>query len=559
MRKKITIFLCLLMCAAIFAVAVPVNVGATGSWQYTASMTYKRDKLGAATGLDGTIYAMGGMPDAYKSYDVLEAYDPDSDTWTTKAPMPIARNSFATATDGDGNIYAIGGFTNTLTNRVDAYDPATDTWSTKSPMSKARDFSGAAEVDGKIYVFGGGRTIYNGKLVEMYDPATNSWTIKTPMPTSRYAMGVIAVDGLIYVIGGGLVWSSTAITTVEVYNPATDTWDTTKSSMPGPRYRFGAALGTDGKIYVIGGSPGGGSITSSVYAYDIATDTWSGAPSLPSQRWDHAGVTGPNGKIYAIGGYSYYPYGRTTTVLALQLNSEPDIVNIVGPDPVPINIGMSISADFTDPDVGDTHTATWYWGDLTSSPGIVDEVEKTVTGTHKYTETGVYTVTLELEDKAGASDSMDYQYVVVFDPYGGFVTGGGWIDSPPGAHVVNPDDPGGKANFGFVAKYKKGASEPMGNTQFEFDVGHLEFHSDSYDWLVIGGTSAIFKGSGTINEEGEYKFKLWAVDGEIPEGGEVDKFRIKIWEEDEFGVETVIYDNKEETELGGGQIMIHKG
>jgi hypothetical protein len=164
-----------------------------------------------------------------------------------------------------------------------------------------------------------------------------------------------------------------------------------------------------------------------------------------------------------------------------------------------------------------------------------------------------------------------YQYVVVYNPEGGFVTGGGWIYSPPGAHNANPDDPGGRANFGFVAKYKKGANEPTGNTQFKFSAGDLSFHSSSYQWLVIAGAKAMFKGTGTINDEGSYKFMISAIDGDLKIPNEPDKFRIKIWEElideNEFEVEIVIYDNNPgsdedadpTTELGGGQILIHKG
>jgi hypothetical protein len=40
-------------------------------------------------------------------------------------------------------------------------------------------------------------------------------------------------------------------------------------------------------------------------------------------------------------------------------------------------------------------------------------------------------------------------------PERGFVTGGGWIDSPVNANYQYMQT-GGKANFGFVAKYKKG-------------------------------------------------------------------------------------------------------
>ena len=79
---------------------------------------------------------------------------------------------------------------------------------------------------------------------------------------------------------------------------------------------------------------------------------------------------------------------------------------------------------------------------------------------------------------------------------GGFVTGGGWIMSPAGAYSADLDLED-KANFGFVSKYKKGASLPTGNTEFQFKAGDLNFHSDEYDWLVLGNKTEIglaFKG-----------------------------------------------------------------
>jgi parallel beta-helix repeat protein len=114
----------------------------------------------------------------------------------------------------------------------------------------------------------------------------------------------------------------------------------------------------------------------------------------------------------------------------------------------------------------------------------------------------------------------------------------------------------GKASFGFVAKYKKGASVPEGNTEFVFRAGDLNFHSTDYDWLVVTGSDyARFKGTGTINGAGEYKFMLWAGDGTGTDGA--DTFRIKIWEEDESGNETVIYDNGMDQAIGGGSIVVH--
>jgi hypothetical protein len=62
--------------------------------------------------------------------------------------------------------------------------------------------------------------------------------------------------------------------------------------------------------------------------------------------------------------------------------------------------------------------------------------------------------------------------------------------------------------------------------------------------MLIAGWKAMYKGTGTINGEGEYRFILSAIDGRLNGNNVADKFRIKIWTEDEFGVETVIYDNQ---------------
>jgi hypothetical protein len=56
---------------------------------------------------------------------------------------------------------------------------------------------------------------------------------------------------------------------------------------------------------------------------------------------------------------------------------------------------------------------------------------------------------------------------------------------------------------------------------------------------------------GTINGTGQYKFQIWATDDNP------DTFRIKIWSEDQAGVETVAYDNGFGQAIGGGNIVVH--
>jgi len=259
--------------------------------------------------------------------------------------------------------------------------------------------------------------------------------------------------------------------------------------------------------------------------------------------------------------------GTHTEASSLSLtvnNVVPTVGEITAPlDPLQVNTEIATSASFTDPGVLDTHTAVWDWGDGSTSPGTVSETDgsDSVTGSHIYATAGVYTVTLKVTDKDGSTGQSVFQFIVVYDPDAGFVTGGGWINSPEGAYT---DDPSlaGKAKFGFVSKYKKGATTPTDETEFQFNVADLNFHSDNYAWLVIAGARAQYKGTGTINDEGEYGFMLVAIDDQVNGGGGVDKFRIKIWDK---ATDQVIYDNKlgeaddsnAVTELGGGSIVIH--
>jgi hypothetical protein len=202
---------------------------------------------------------------------------------------------------------------------------------------------------------------------------------------------------------------------------------------------------------------------------------------------------------------------------------------------------------------------------MTAQDGAFDEVNEDVTADITgYPVAGVHEICVNGTDDPGNTGEFECTFLAVYDPSAGFVTGGGWIDSPEGAYVAAPELTG-KASFGFVSRYKKGATTPTGTTEFQFKAGDLNFHSNSYEWLVVAGARAMFKGVGTINGVGNFGFMLTAIDGAINGGGGVDKFRIKIWDLDSASGEEIVYDNQmgdNDTEdvttgLGGGSIVIH--
>lgn len=245
-------------------------------------------------------------------------------------------------------------------------------------------------------------------------------------------------------------------------------------------------------------------------------------------------------------------------------NAAPVIGTVTGPvDPVPVGTEISVSAPFADPGTDDTHACTIDWGDGTTTPP--SPATSPCAGSHTYAGPGIYRVGVTVTDSDGAAGTASFEYVVVYDPDAGFVTGGGWIASPAGAYT--PDDPvdpdlTGKATFGFVSKYKPGASVPDGGTQFRFHAASLDFTSTAYQWLVISGPKAQYKGTGTINGTGQYGFIVTANDGQQPGGGDVDRFRIKIWDID---TGTIVYDNQAgdpddaaaHTAIQGGNIVIN--
>lgn len=258
----------------------------------------------------------------------------------------------------------------------------------------------------------------------------------------------------------------------------------------------------------------------------------------------------------------------------LQDIQPPEIVDIfVSSAPVALGMPVSVSLTYND---NNLNSAMINWGDGSDlEQGSVDG--QTVSWNYTYLNPGVYTLTFQLIDQGGNVVDKVYQFIVIYDPSGGFVTGGGWIYSPPGAYIADPLIEG-KADFKFDAKYKKAPKhkkghkhkkwkkhenegyELEGKTDFKFKAGKLDFKSTSYDWLVVTEDKAIYKGVGKINRIGGYQFIASVLTRETKK--DKDKFRIRIWTDGDV----LVYDNQMYAGIDAdalaaiskGKIHIHK-
>ncbi|HYI21279.1 MAG TPA: ExeM/NucH family extracellular endonuclease, partial [Candidatus Limnocylindrales bacterium] len=142
--------------------------------------------------------------------------------------------------------------------------------------------------------------------------------------------------------------------------------------------------------------------------------------------------------------------------------------------------------------------------------------------------------------------SSDHDPVIVglnLAPAAGKVTGSGtWADG----------------SFNVSAQFLKDATSPTGSTTLVVPEG--TFMSTGYDWMIVSGDRATLQGTGTLNGNPGYGFRLTVKDGGSPATN--DRIRVEIWDEDG----EVVYDSQPGDPVGAaptasltsGNLTIHK-
>lgn len=310
--------------SAVVLFLVTIENIAAERWEVISQLPTRRINFSTAV-VGGKVYLIGGTLFENRrgpyGLSVVEVYDPQPNTWERVADMPTARASPEIAVVA-GKIYVVGGYSgvdNHLDNFkvldiVEVYDPQTNTWERKKDMSLPRYQFGIGVVADKVYAVGGLVHPRDKKpgdpgridLVEVYDPVMNMWGKRAKMPTQRDNFGVGVVNNRIYAIGGS-GWPQVGnggpfLTTIEEYTPKVNRWRK-RVDMPELRLSF-STVAIDNTIYLIGGfvwRNGDLKFLSTVDAYNPETEKWSDIPPISRPFIPH-GASAVDGKIYVFGG-----------------------------------------------------------------------------------------------------------------------------------------------------------------------------------------------------------------------------------------------------------------
>ena len=304
-----------------------INAFSQERWYEMPSIPTPRTLLAIAT-WDNAIYAIGGHTNEGTSA-VVERFTRTSNLWETMAPKPTPVELASAAVVG-GKIYVPGGQLGdgTLTNVLEVYDPRTDSWSSKRSLPFSLANYGISTYEGRLFIFGGWDGKGNRDTVLHYNTDSDSWEEMSTLPTARSGGRAITLGERIILVGGEC--NNGACLSIEVYDPIRDMdgEDPWLQQMPlNSDVKFIGAQEVSGSLFVFG------IIESGVYElrnYTPQTNSWYTYTEKTNMLIiEKPQLTSINGEVYFLGGVDSngYPSEKVVRYQAVYTIVLPQITN----------------------------------------------------------------------------------------------------------------------------------------------------------------------------------------------------------------------------------------
>lgn len=289
----------------------------SGEWSSAPAMPTARSAV-AAIEIDGKIYVVGGRDGRGRALGILERFDVRRGDWETLKPMPTARFD-AAAVAYRGQLVVIGGRgtrgegmnARHVLDVVELYDPDSDSWRSLPALVEEREGHIAFVLSDTMFVAGGSdqsqSILGSVEYLTMagVDGERSEWQTSSMLrlDVPRAAMAVAVSRGRAFAFGG---FTPVPVNFVQEFRNSR-----LQIMLPPGAFRSRgahAAVAVGDTIVVLGGrGPGGGEslplnpVLSDVDYYLTTTGEWSTGPSMRTARESFAAVS-VGSTLYVIGG-----------------------------------------------------------------------------------------------------------------------------------------------------------------------------------------------------------------------------------------------------------------
>jgi Bacterial Ig-like domain (group 2)/Kelch motif len=287
---------------------------ATGVFTLTGNLNVARGDATATRLSDGTVLIAGGFSTLYVALSSAEIYAPSRETFAMTGSLNAVRG-FATATAlMDGTVLIAGGWdANGALASAEVYDPAAASFKTTGNMNQARVRHTATMLNGGNVLIVGGEDSASNILsgAEIYSPSTARFTPTGSLNTSRGDhVATLLTNGTVLVEGGFACDPSNCTSSVvdmsasaEIYDPASGSFGIT-GKLTIARQVQSATLLSNGMVLVAGGFTDGNPALTSAELFQPASFTPTNLASITISPVNRSLLVGGIQALAAIGTFS---------------------------------------------------------------------------------------------------------------------------------------------------------------------------------------------------------------------------------------------------------------